>query len=390
MKIQLTLFPLILLFVCKTFSQTQLIKLAPNLRLPSDSNETQKLRFTLHTFLNNCEKSNEENTLVLESQKLETFLLMDEIRGIQKNTQNEKEQFYIAYLSNVSPLNEDQYLVQVAYLGYGDSIPQLKASFTLLAHKTKDGFCFSSPLLHNTRRWKSLQARNTRFIFRDEINKTKVNEYSKLEEQFDKKLKSTGKIVDMYCADNINELLKLIGVDYKLDYTGLKESVFSSKFENRKVIVLGNGNAEFSNFDPHDLWHDRLALVIPRKEVNKAVDEGCAYLYGGSWGFTWKEIFKSFKEQIAVNEKADWIALKENPQYFKTGNYRNSADYIVAALLVQKIEKEKGFSGVWEFLNCGKMEKGNQNFYKVLEQLTGITKLNYNEKVWELIRAENL
>lgn len=55
-------------------------------------------------------------------------------------------------------------------------------------------------------------------------------------------------------------------------------------------------------------------------------------------------------------------------------------------MLIRKIEKEKGFAGVWEFLNCGKLEKGNENYYKSLEKLTGITKANYNDKVWELIK----
>ena len=80
--------------------------------------------------------------------------------------------------------------------------------------------------------------------------------------------------------------------------------------------------------------------------------------------------------------------MKEVPVFFKTGNFPNSADYIVNALIIQKIEKEKGFAGVWELLNCGKFEKGNENYYKALEKLTGITKANYNDKVWELINKE--
>ena len=30
---------------------------------------------------------------------------------------------------------------------------------------------------------------------------------------------------------------------------------------------------------------------------------------------------------------------------------------------MQKLEKEKGFSSVWELLNCGKYEKGNDNYF---------------------------
>ena len=122
--------------------------------------------------------------------------------------------------------------------------------------------------------------------------------------------------------------------------------------------------------------------------MNRPIDEGCAYLYGGSWGMSWKEIFKTFKQEVANNKTANWLEMKENPIYFKTKQFNNSADYIVNALIVQKIEKEKGFAGVWEFLNCGKFEKGNENYYKSLEKLTGITKENYNDNVWELINKE--
>ena len=61
-------------------------------------------------------------------------------------------------------------------------------------------------------------------------------------------------------------------------------------------MALGNDNASFENFDPHDLWHTRLSMVISRRAVDHSVDEGCAYLYGGSWGYTWDEILKAFKK----------------------------------------------------------------------------------------------
>ena len=196
------------------------------------------------------------------------------------------------------------------------------------------------------------------------------------------------KITDYYCCENIIEMQKLIGVNYKSDYNGRTESVWSSSFIDRTLIILGNNNSNFNEFDPHDLFHDRLSLVIPRNKVNKSVDEGCAYLYGGSWGFSWSEIFKSFKEQIVNNKNTNWIDIKETPKMFMTGNYPNSADNIVNALLVKKIEKEKGFKGVWELLNVGPFKKGNEKYYNTLEKLTGITKFNYNEKINELIISE--
>jgi len=369
-------------------AQTNSLQLNQNIVLPKDSIEGKNLTTSLNDFLLSAQKPNEENKFILESERIETFILLDEINGIEKNGKLKDDFFYKPYLTNLVPLKDSNYLVQVSYIGTNESVAFLRASFEFIAHKKNNSFVFSSPLLGNTKNWKVEKLGNNIFHYQNTINKEKVKEFNKLTTSFDLKLKSSNKITDYYCCDNIIELEKLIGVDYKSDYNGRTESVWSSSIGDRKLIVFGDNNSNFNEFDPHDLFHDRLSLVIARSKVNKPVDEGCAYLYGGSWGLTWKEIFKAFKEQIASNKNISWTEIKENPVYFKTKQYNNSADYIVNALLVQKIEKEKGFTGVWELLNVGPFEKGNEKYYQTLEKLTGITKANYDNKIWELINNE--
>lgn len=297
--------------------------------------------------------------------------------------------FYKPYLTNVVSFKDNTYLLQVSYIGSNENIPILRASFEFIAHKTNNSFTFSSPLLRNTKNWKVKKVGNCIFHYQNSINKKRLNEFKKYTSAFDQKLKSTNKITDYYCAENIIEMEKLIGVDYKLDYNGKTESVWGASIDNKKLVILGNNNATFNAFDPHDLWHDRLSLVIPRSKVYKPIDEACAYLYGGSWGISWKEIFKTFQQKVASNTNTNWSEVKENPLNFgeSTANHL-MADYVVNALIIKKIEKEKGFAGVWELLTCGKWEKGNEKYYQSLEKLTGITKANYNEKVWELINQE--
>jgi hypothetical protein len=353
--------------------------------LPKDSVESKNLTSSLNDFLVSAQKPNEENKLVFDSEKIETFILLDEINGIEKNGKRKDDFFYKPYLTNVVSLKDNSYLIQVSYIGTDENTAFLRASFEFIAHKTTNSFAFSSPLLKNTKNWKVEKAGNNIFHYQNSINKQKVKEFNKLTTLYDAKLKIINKVTDYYCTDNIIELQKLIGVVYKSDYNGRTVGVWGSSFGNRKLIVFGNKNSSFNEFDPHDLFHDRLSFVISRSKVNKPVDEGCAYLYGGSWGLTWDEIFKAFKEQIANNKNTNWAEIKETPIYFKTKGFNNSADYIVNALLVKKIEKEKGFAGVWEFLTIGPFEKGNEKYYQTLEKLTGITKANYNDKVWELI-----
>lgn len=373
--------------VTMAMGQSQL-KIEPNITLPKDSIESNHLIAALSTFLIAAQEPNAANKMVYAPEKNETYILLDEVKNIEKSAKFKNDFFYQPYLSNIVKLNNNDYWIQVAYIGIHENAPSLRASFEFIAHKTQQTYAFSSPLIYNTKHWKTEKIGNNTFHYQNTINKTKIGETVKLTEALDKKLKIQNHIVDYYCCNNILELQKLIGVTYKSDYNGKTESVWVSTDGNRKLIVLGNGNAEFNQFDPHDLFHDKLSLVIPRTKVNKPVDEGCAYLYGGSWGYTWKEIFKAFKEQIAKDKNTDWLAVKENPVYVKTGNFNNSADYIVNALLVKKIEKEKGFDGVWTLLNVGPFEKGNEKYFETLEKLTGISKANYNQKVWELIALE--
>jgi hypothetical protein len=369
-------------------AQTDILRIGPNIVLPKDSIESKNLAISLINFLASAQKPNEENKFLFEPERLETFLLLDEFKGIEKSEKRKDNFFYKPYLTNIVPLKDSDYLVQISYIGTDEIGALLRASFEFFAHKANDVFVFSSPLLRNTKNWKLERVGNTIFHYQDKINKNKTREYNKYTSSFDLKLKSTSKLTDCYCCDNIIELEKLIGVDYKADYNGRAEAIWSSTLGDKSVIIFGNGNAHFDDFDPHDLWHDRLSLVIARSKLNRPVDEGCAYLYGGSWGLTWKDILKAFKEQTASNRNANWIEIKETPVYFKTNGFNNSADFIVNALLVQKIEKEKGFAGVWELLNVGPFEKGNAKYYQTLEKLTGITKADYNDKIWELIDNE--
>lgn len=109
-------------------------------------------------------------------------------------------------------------------------------------------------------------------------------------------------------------------------------------------------------------------LLFQEGKVNNPIDEACAYLYGGSWGYIGDDIIQIFKNKIVTNKDAGWIDYKENPFNFGESQRKHlMVDYVVNALLIEKIEKEKGFEGVWEMLKCGPYEKGNANYFKALE-----------------------
>lgn len=357
-----------------------------NINLPKDSVLGNQLIVSLNEFLVAAQNPIPENKYVLSAESIETCILLDEFGGIEKSQKFKDDYFYKPYLTNVAYLGENQFLIRLSYIGVNENTPYYTTGFELIAHKNGDSFQFSSPLVRNTKSWKTTRKGDFIFHYKDKINKENVAQFVKLATEFDKKLNSAGKVSDFYCAKDFLEAQQLIGLTNKSDYNGLGRSTLMYKSDNKVIAIFANNNEQFNEFDPHDLWHDRLSMVVPRSKVNKPIDEGCAYLYGGSWGMSWQDILKRFKTKIANKKNNDWADYKENPIDFgETKEKHLFVDYVINALLVEKIEKEKGFAGVWKFLNCGKFEKGNENYYKTLEELLGINKVNYNERITELV-----
>ncbi len=383
-------FLILLLNLQLSFSQTNKLIINSNIKLPKDNIENTLLITCLNNFLNSTKESNENNKYILPSERIETIILLDELYNIQNSKSFNVANFYKPYLTNIIKLTDEKYLLQLSYIGINKNTPYLKIALELIAHKINQSFLFSSSLIYNTKNWNMLKANNVVFHFKDTINKEKVMSYAKNVTLFDKKLKLKNKTSELYLTNNLVELLKLIGIQYKSDYNGKKEGAISSVFENKKLIITGVNNV-LDNFDPHDLWHNRLSLAVSKQLINKPIDEACAYLYAGSWGMTWEDILKKFNKEVLKRKDNDWLNYKKHQTNFGDSNAEHlMIDYVIDALIIKKIETEKGFSAVLELLSCGPYEKENTNYYKTLEKLTGITKQNYNKEVWKLIKNEKL
>jgi hypothetical protein len=182
-------------------------------------------------------------------------------------------------------------------------------------------------------------------------------------------------------------LLQITGIDYFALYNGFNSNTgLSSQATNRGIILNASTGGNFNFFDPHDLWHARLRRVLDSDSTNKPVDEGCAFLYGGSWGLRWDEIISQFKKYFNSNPGSNWLKLMEDQFDFgETSAKRLRINYFFNALLIQPLEKKRGFAPVLELLSCGKYEKDNKNYFRVLEKLTGINRNNYNTEIEKLI-----
>jgi len=365
--------------------QVRAIIVDPFVRLPKDSLQRLVLVRSLDSFLVWGTNQASSDKYLFAEERLETLVLLEEMKDIEKSGKYRNEKFYKPYLNSVRLLPDSSYLLRVSYLGIAGDTALLRAGFDILAHYNGSGFSFSSPLKYRTAKWQTVSTADAIFHFKDSIDRNSLDRYVQTIKKFDRKLGRQHQILEMYLGTDAVEMQHVMGLDYKLDYNGASEISFSSSHNNRQLTIAACPWG-YLDFDPHDLWHSRLAKSKLVPVVNRPVDEGCAYLYGGSWGLSWQVIYRRFKEKVASNRSTDWAKIKEQPLNFSDNEAEPlMADYVVNALIIHKIEKEKGFMAATALLGCGKPEAGNANYYSALERLTGIGRDNYNKEVWKLI-----
>jgi hypothetical protein len=352
-------------------------------KLPADS--TRLIR-SLNGFLDQLAKPDKDNAFVLKENLLPRAALMDEMKGM--SDAGTKKGFYKCYLTNVSQLDSTRYIVQFSYLGTDAGNPILKASFKLIAQRQGDGYYFDSPLKLNTLAWPAKKMGNFTVYTNTDLYDKQLAGYVKKATEYDKRLKAFVYPTQIYCCDNFVQAMQILGVEYKADYNGISHDGVGTWEDKQCLYLIGASGSDMTAFDPHDLWHSRLHHVVSTDVINRPVDEACAYLYGGSWGiYTWTDIFTKFKAEMGNDH--DWLAIFNAHKKFGDAKTPLYTDYVIIALIVQKLEKEKGFPTVIELLSCGKKEPDNANFFRALDKIAGISKANFNTEVEKLVEHQN-
>ena len=173
----------------------------------------------------------------------------------------------------------------------------------------------------------------------------------------------------------------------KPEYSKVRFNSLHSIENGELLNVNGTVVSGLPAFDPHDLWHSRLRLAINPKDIYKPVDEGCAFLFGGSWGYSWENIRTRFKKYIKANPDADWLKLQsQKVNYGTEAGKELRVDYTINALIVKKIMQEKDFESVRKLVSIGRDQKNLDKYFEVLESITGINRENFNTQIDGLIK----
>ena len=375
----------LLLLTVSLNAQTNYLTIDKNIQLPKDSLERTNLLNDLNDFLFSIkENKGMENWVVLE-EKNETQIL---IEGIQDFIKNDTIDFK-PFLINAELLNDKKtYSIQIAYISLTNSTPFLKAIVEFIAHKKDNNFFFSSPLLRLTKEWNTKTDENLIFRYQNKNSENVVNQYLTYNKKYNEMLHVTTKTDYYFCDDceSMNQMLRLAGILYKSDYNGETWNGIFFDTKEKRIILETQRMSRQSIVDPHDLFHSKANIAIPQNRNFYMICAG-ADIYAGCWGMNWLEIKKLFKGKMTGNKQQDWLQL-----YFDRYNFGESnAKYIfvtsfINGLIIEKVEKEQGFGAVLKLFASGDMFKDRNNFFKTLEEITGINERNFNKKVEDMIK----
>jgi hypothetical protein len=369
--------PAILIFsVFSCLAQQGGMVVAPGLRLPVDS---VVLVEGLRGWLEAKNGPDSLDGFVAEGDRPAMAVLARQMRALKGD----------CYLGGVTALDSSHWQVQLNYMSVMRDTPSLLACCTVLARREGTKIFVSSPLAGNTANWKRKIIGCCTFHYPGEINLREAAEFERTVASYDKRLKIEEPVIDFYCCGSLMQVAKLVGIDYMASYGGYAYSDLSDNYGKKMVIVCGNEwKNGFCTISMHDMWHGELHRAVSTKTINRPVDEGMAYLYGGSWiTYSWKDILGFIEEYKTAHPGADWLSLyKENANLIPPPKVIKIS-YAINALIVERLEKEKGFAASLPLLCCGPKEAGDANYFAALEKTTGVDETRFNAYIEGLLKA---
>jgi hypothetical protein len=372
---KITLPAFLFFFFLHSPGQTGRLRLGPELRLlPGDT----VLVTSLRGWLGAMGGPDSLNGYVAEADRPAMAVLMDQLRRLKGE----------CWLGGVMPLDSAHLQIQLNYMSVFRDTPFTQACCTVLARREGDRWFVSSPLAAHTVNWKQRTIGCCTFHYPENINFRQAAEFERLVASYDQRLKIGKPVIDFYCCGNFMEASKLVGIDYMAIFSGFGYSDLSGEYGSRQVIVCGNEWKDgFCTISMHDMWHGELHRAVSTKVINRPVDEGMAYLYGGSWIiYSWKDILKMMKDYRATHVDADWLMLYKGGTDLVPAPKVIKISYAVNALIVQRLEKERGFAASLPLLCCGPKEAGDSNYFAALKTVTGVDEAHFNAYIDGLVK----
>lgn len=281
-------------------------------------------------------------------------------------------------LLNFYPVSHNQCMMTLSI----NEGPRLTKIVSCVVQKDPDRYTFTSPLAYLTRHWQTTQVGNITYHYLDNINLARARAFEKNNETIAGKLGLTPEKFDFYLTDNYQEIPPLLGYLYDPERVGRTRD---GSFTAARQIFAIQHNEDFS----HDLIHYYVAKIRTNPR-NAAAEEGLAYYWGNAYYTDSGRNMIDYPAQLAalktyMHEHPDTSLLSlfdHNAKPFPALAPEVSARSILAARLFQLIEETRGIEGVKTLLNCG---RGDDNYFKTLNTLTGINRTNFDPRLRALL-----
>jgi len=278
-------------------------------------------------------------------------------------------------LLKLYPLQDSLYYCSLAFLTNGQVREILTILITFKAGRT----AFAIPLNYFTRTWKLKRVGLTTYHYADHINLSRATLFDRKNRLMAKKLGLSPEKFDFYLCDNHQDILELLGFSYDSASAGNIDDGYGV---DEGTIFSIRHNEDFS----HDLFHYYSAKFRHNKR-NSAADEGVAYSWGNPYYtdkqgamITRHQLVAQLGDYLAHHPEASLLTLFEkNPMIFPS---KAKVRSLLSSLICDDIERRAGANGIRELLDCG---PGDENYFRVVGKLTGITTENFNQEMRELL-----
>lgn len=368
-KLKSLTFILFLCFSFLGFGQNSDLIITQQIKLPTDSITRKFLISNLKIFVQDIEKLNANSEVISN----EHFFKYKDYFEIFKNIQNSEKygkNFFKPYLKNIVLQSNKLYKIDISYYGIDDKNQILnRINFSILAKNENGKFLFYCPFEENVKNWDFKKLKNISFYFNDHFNKSNAKNFEKYNIKIAKKLKINPLHLDYYKCKNIQEVYKLLGIDYYLQINGDVRS--SWVLDNGKIFVSGTNSEEYN----HDLTHLYFEKKLGNEVRNWTAEEGYNIYTTDYWEKNPTEIFRSLKNYIENNSNKSLFEVFQKNEILE---YPIRIKFPISALFMRKLEREKGFDKVLEVIGSGKTD---DNYYKLLEKYIGLNKENFDQIV---------
>lgn len=354
-------------------SQVVNYKIISQIELPNDSLLRVRLLGSLDVFLGDARFDLQNSKMVDQDHYSQYFDFFDMLNGVERSRKYNDSSFFKCYLKNVVLQPNGDYKIDLSYYGTSPEMEIInKLNITFLAKENNENFKFFCPFKENSEAWKSKKIGNIDFFYKEKFDKKEAKDFDRYNSSLAKKMAIKPLTFRYYNCKDIQEVYKLLGIDYDISINGeMRSGYFDQK---NKLFLSGTNSFQYK----HDLTHTYFALKYADSLRNWMGEEGFNICNNDYWGVPGDEIFKLLKDFIQSNQYFSPLDALKGDEYLK---HPILIKYPIAAVLVRKVEKEYGFEKVLELISCGENE---ENFITKFVQITGIGL----DKIDETIKEE--